>query len=491
MFHSQKTRTETETESAQDGYRAAYHFTVPDKWMNDPQRPIYLDGKYHYYYLYNKDYPDGNGTEWRHATSSDLIHWTDEGVAIPKYTTPNGDPWSGSAVVDHENTAGFGYGAVIAIVTQPSTDGGKQKQYMWYSTDQGKTFQFYNSNPIMENWGTDFRDPKIIWDHEAKKWVMTLAEGQKVGFYESNDLKSWRYMSGFMTHDIGLIECPDLYVLRADDGSYKWILGVSANGKAKGKPNTYAYWTGHFDGQQFKADDGEPQWLDYGFDWYAGVTFEEGPSDDKFGRRYAIAWMNNWDYAHNTPALSDGFNGTNSIVRSIELKRKGNGYSLVSQPTENLDKLIKHTDTINKLEVTDDTTLDIKGDTYQLEADVSWDQIKNVGIRLRESKDKTRHIDLGIFVAGHVSYLNRTFTANPDHSKRFQESKAPFDKDKKYAHLKVLVDKTTVEVFIDDGQAAFSSEVFPNLDDKGITLFAEGGTATFENIQVKHFNSIY
>lgn len=120
-------------------YRASYHFTTPDKWMNDPQRPIYLDGKYHYYYLYNRDYPQGNGTEWRHATSTDLVHWKDEGVAIPKYTNRNGDPWTGSVVVDKDNTAGFGKEALVAIVTQPSADGGKQEQYLWYSTDRGKS----------------------------------------------------------------------------------------------------------------------------------------------------------------------------------------------------------------------------------------------------------------------------------------------------------------------------------------------------------------
>lgn len=480
--------------ASQPDYRAAYHFTVPDKWMNDPQRPIYFDGKYHYYYLYNKDYPNGNGTEWRHATSTDLIHWQDEGVAVPKYTNRNGDPWTGSVVVDDRNTAGFGYGAVVAIMTQPSYDGGKQEQYLWYSTDRGKTFRSYSDKPVISNpseAGTAFRDPKIIWDNQAGKWVMTLAEGEKVGFYESNDLKSWRYTGGFVTRDIGLIECPDLYPMRADDGTYKWILGVSANAKFRGLPNTYAYWTGDFDGREFKADHAEPEWLDYGFDWYAGVTFEDGTGEDKLGRRYAMAWMNNWDYANNTPTLSNGFNGTNSIVRKVELKKKGLRYSLVSQPVEQLDSLVSYTESIARLEVTNAATLNIKGDVYEFDADISWNTLKNVGVRFRESADRTRHIDAGIFVEGQNAYLNRAFTANPDASGKLQESKAPFDSGKQYAHLKVLVDKTTIEVFIDDGKIAFSSQVFPNADDQGITLFTEAGTAVFENIQVKHFNPIH
>lgn len=101
--HDQKTKSKQKPD-----YRAAYHFTTPDKWKNDPQKPIYFDGKYHYFYLYNRDYPKGNGTEWRHAVSEDLVHWTDEGVAIPKYTNPDGDIWTGSVVVDKENTAASG-----------------------------------------------------------------------------------------------------------------------------------------------------------------------------------------------------------------------------------------------------------------------------------------------------------------------------------------------------------------------------------------------
>ncbi|WP_438351912.1 glycoside hydrolase family 32 protein [Paenibacillus sp. FA6] len=470
--------------------RASYHFTTPDKWKNDPQKPIYFDGKYHYYYLYNGDYPKGNGTEWRHATSTDLVHWTDEGIAIPKYTNRNGDPWSGSVVVDDTNTAGFGKGAIVAILTQPSADGGKQEQYLWYSTNRGKTFESYSDVPIMPNPGTaDFRDPKVIWDDQAHKWVMTLAEGTKIGFYESHNLKDWHYTSGFHTENIGIVECPDLYLLRADDGKLKWVLGASANGKSAGKPNTYAYWTGDFNGKEFIPDQNEPQWLDYGFDWYGAVTFEDGKVSDKYNHRYALAWMNNWDYVHNTPNLKEGFNGTDSIVRQIKLKQVvGHTYSLVSQPIEALNKLISSKDSLKQIKVNGSTTLDITGDTYQLDADIAWSDIKNVGLRLRESKDKIRHVDVGIFVEGQYAYVNRASIGQPDKSKRYLESKAPFDVKKKKVHLKILVDRTSIEVFIDDGEIVYSNLVFPELNDQGITLFSEGGTAIFENVVIKHFN---
>ncbi|MBD1383135.1 glycoside hydrolase family 32 protein [Metabacillus arenae] len=473
-------------------FRATYHFTSPDKWKNDPQKPIYFDGKYHYYYLYNGDYPNGNGTEWRHATSKDLVHWKDEGVAIPKYTNKNGDPWSGSVVVDKKNTAGFGKGAIVAIVTQPSANGGKEEQYLWYSTDKGQTFKSYSDQPIMPNPGTeDFRDPKIIWDPQAGKWVMTMAEGTKIGIYESNNLKEWHYTGGFQTQNIGIVECPDLFRMRASDGTYKWVLGASANGKSTGKPNTYAYWIGTYNGKEFIADNNEPQWLDYGYDWYGGVTFENGKSSDKFDKRYALAWMNNWDYPHNTPTLQDGFNGMDSIVRQIELKHEGNNaYNLTSQPMEALNKLTHSTDYFKQIKVNGSKTLKVTGDAYQLEADISWSDLKNVGLRLRESKDKNRHVDVGISTEGQYSYVNRAFTGHPDKSQKYVESKAPFDTSKKKVHLKILVDKTSVEVFVNDGKVAHSNEVFPNLNDKGITLFSEGGTSIFKNVKIKHYDSI-
>ncbi|MEH7120581.1 glycoside hydrolase family 32 protein [Neobacillus vireti] len=469
-------------------YRPEYHFSVPDKWKNDPQRPIFFGGKYHYYYLYNKDYPNGNGTEWRQATSKDLLHWTDKGIAIPKYTNKNGDPWSGSAVIDRENTAGFGNGAIVAIVTQPSANGGKQEQFLWYSTDNGKTFTSYSDVPVMANPGTkDFRDPKIIWDSRHHKWVMVLAEGGKIGFYESHNLKNWHYISSFLTENIGTLECPDLYLMQANNGTIKWVLGVSANGKAIGQPNTYAYWTGSFNGLEFSPDQFEPKWLDYGFDWYGGVTFEDAKAIDPLKRRYALAWMNKWDYANNIPTMKEGFNGIDSIVREIELKSTGiNEYVLTSKPIETINALVYSKDYIKQLKVTGTKTLAITGDVYQLDTDISWSDLKNAGIRLRESADKRRHVDVGIFIEQHYSYVNRAYTGQPDKSHQYLESQAPFDVSKKNVHLKILVDRSSIEVFVDDGRVVHSNLIFPKTTDQGITLFSVGGKAVFKDLVIKH-----
>lgn len=212
-----------------DPARPALHITPEKHWMNDPQRPFFAGGRWHAYYLYNADYPDGNGTEWYHVTSTDLVTWTDEGVAIEKYENGLGDIQSGSAVVDTENTAGFGAGAIIALVTQQHD--GVQRQSLFYSIDHGYTFAEYDGNPVMQNPGVhDFRDPKVVWD--GSQWVMALAEGNKIGFYASPDLLHWEYRSGFIRDDLGLLECPDLFEMSVDGDPSRttWVLGASANG---------------------------------------------------------------------------------------------------------------------------------------------------------------------------------------------------------------------------------------------------------------------
>ncbi|WP_328869032.1 GH32 C-terminal domain-containing protein [Streptomyces sp. NBC_00287] len=473
-------------------YRATYHFTVPDQWKNDPQRPVWIDGEYHYYYLYNPDYTTGGtttGTAWRLATSTDLVSFTDRGIAVPKDTTPNGDVWSGSAVVDTDNTADFGAGAVIVLATM-APDEVTQAQYLYYSTDGGRTFRPHGTGPVLANPGVrDFRDPKVVRDEERGRWVMTLAENNKVGFYHSADLKSWTYVSGFVKDGIGVLECPDLFRITADDGTARWVLGVSANAKASGLPNTYAYWTGSFDGTTFTADASDPQWLDHGWDWYGAVTFEKrgGNGEVDAHTRYAIGWLNNWDYANTTPTIdSDGFNGTDSIVREVRLKRGSSGaYYLASRPVAALDSYVSRTVSLGDVEVNGTHELDYTGTAYELTCEIAWDQLTGAGVQLRRSPDGVRHIDAGIY--GDYAFLNRRPTVNPDASGRWQESHSPFDRGAGRVRLRILVDRTSVEMFIDDGRYVHTSEVFPYLIDTGVALFSIDGTAVFRNTVIREF----
>ncbi len=470
---------------AASGRRARYHFTVPDHWKNDPQRPVLVDGVWHYYYLYNADYDREVGTAWRLATTTDFVHFHDQGVAAPKKTNANFDLWSGSAVVDVDNTAGFGAGAVVMLATQmdhPTPEQirdatGPQAQFLWFSVDGGRTFRAHTEHAVMPNGGRrDFRDPKIVRDTERNRWVAVITEGEQVGFWVSNDLKVWKRVSGFVRHGIGVLECPDLFRLRADDGTLTWVLGVSANGPY----NTYAYWTGSFDGTTFTPDAAEPQWLDHGFDWYGAVTWEDPARPLEV--RHAIGWMNNWAYPYTTPTWSEeGFNGTDSIVREVRCRRLGGRLSLVSRPLAALDSIVTRTDRLGSIAVSGRHDLGRRGVAYRLECDVSWPAgVGNVGVQVRVSDDGTRHADVG--VCGDYSYVNRASTGHPSGDGSKLESRAPFDRARRTAQLTVLVDTTTVEVFVDEGRVVHSSQVFADPADVGLALYAVGGTATFSNI---------
>lgn len=467
--------------------RPTYHFSVPDNWKNDPQRPIYLDGEYHYYYLYNADYLEGGvGTSWRRATTRDHVEFRDRGEAIPKFSDANGDCWSGSLVVDEQNTAGYGAGAVIAIVTQAPE--GRQAQYLWYSTDRGRSFRPGGTAPVLANPGTpDFRDPKVIWDADRDRWFMANAEGQTIGFYASGDLRSWTRVGEFVRTDLGLLECPDIFRMTADDGTSHWILGTSGNAKARGLPATYAYWTGRFDGSSFVADRDEPEWLDYGFDFYGAVTY---PNHDTAGAedptlRRVIGWANFWDYPHNTPTLAtDGYNGDDMIVRDVRLKRGSDGYHLASAPTAALADHVTRTHSLGDVEVAGTRDLDLRESAYDLTCDIVWDAASpptNVGLEICRAPGGGRHVATGAFLAGGFAYLNRRPTINPTGG----ETQTPIDPSAGRLSLRILVDRTSVEVFIGDGRAVHSHRVFPLEGDNRIRLFSHDGTSTFRGLTVK------
>ena len=480
--------------SAAASYRAVYHHTVPDEWKNDPQRPLLVDGAYHYWYLYNADYRAGaEGTAWRLTTSTDLVTFTDQGIAIPKDTTPNGDVWSGSAVVDHDDTAGFGAGAVVALVTMEPVEGAHtQAQYLWYSTDGGRSFVPHGTDPVLANPDVrDFRDPKLLRDAERGRWVQLLAENDKVGIYVSADLRSWSYVSGFVRDGLGVLECPDLFRIETAEGEARWVLGASANGKPVGLPHTYAYWVGSFDGETFTAETDQPRWLDHGFDWYAAVTWEKhtdlttGAVDPT--TRYALGWMNNWDYAHTTPTLeADGFNGTDSIVREVTLGRDADGgWALFSRPVDTLAGRATHTRELGDLTVDGELVLDFTGVAYEVTTTVRWEQLTTFGLQLRRSGDGASHIDAGVH--GEYAFLNRGGVPHPDGTGTWLESRTPFDPARRAATLRVLVDRTTVELFLDDGRYVHSPLAFPAPEATGLALFTVGGPATFTDVVIRAF----
>ncbi|WP_137167346.1 glycoside hydrolase family 32 protein [Salinimonas lutimaris] len=469
-------------------YRPAVHLTPAKHWMNDPQRPILIDGVWHYYYLYNADYPKGNGTEWYHATSKDLVHWQDQGVAIDKYKNGLGDIETGSAVIDVNNTAGFGAGAVIAIMTQQHE--GVQRQSLFVSTDGGYRFKAYHGNPVMDNPGArHWRDPKIIWDDARNRWLMVLAEGHKIGFYTSPDLKHWVYQSGFERNDLGILECPDLFLmsLDGDPANTRWVLATGANGFEKGMTTGTLYWTGEWDGEQFTADQNEPQWLDAGADFYAAVTWEDPRQSDaeRLASRYAIGWLNNWAYATQLPT-SDWHGGANSVVRRIELRTIDGNPRLVSRPVKAIDQLEGTAEKRTDLKVRDASTLTLfhpTSDAYRLRVKLDEASSANeVRFRLMESDEHAvivgYNFDKGtVFVKRDKDTIAESM---PDIYREARHAKVSA-RDGVVA-LDIIVDTSSIEVFVNNGEAVLSNLVFPGPGANELSVESVGGDVELSTV---------
>ncbi|MEV6103604.1 glycoside hydrolase family 32 protein [Streptomyces sp. NPDC051940] len=467
--------------------RAVYHLTPPAGWLCDPQRPVHTGGAYHLYYLHSAE--NNAPGWWQHATTTDNVTFTDRGTGIPM--GPDFPVWTGSGVVDTNNTAGFGAGAVVVLATQPTGgDRYDQEQYLYWSTDGGFTFTAYGppviSNPDHNDW---FRDPKIHWDGVRNEWVAVIGRWQSMWFYTSPDLIHWTYKSafGYATPNIGGMECPDLFEMTADDGTSHWVLAASTQGDYSGLPDTYAYWTGTWNGTSFTTDSPDPQWLDWGWDFYAAVTWPDvaAPATSRF----AIAWMNNWHYAaRDVPTdATDGYNGQMSVVRELRLARQPGGwYTLLSQPVPALRDHVTRTLPLADVTTSGSVDLPYQGTAYELELDVSWEQSTNVGVSVGKSADGSRHTNIGVY-QGSV-YVDRGPSDRPACSfGAYRQSNAPIDPAARLVHLRVLVDRQSVEVFVNAGHTVLSHQVYFETGDTGISVYADGGTATFSGITVREF----
>lgn len=417
-------------------YRPIYHHTPAYGWMNDPNGMFYKDGIWHLYYQHNPFGSQWENMTWGHSTSHDLVNWTFEGDPI----TPDawGAIFSGSAVVDHHNTAGFGPGAIVAMYT---TAGAHQTQSMAYSLDDGKTFVKYANNPVLTADVADFRDPHLFWNAQKGFWNMILAAGQEMRIYSSSDLKAWKYESsfgqGYGAHG-GVWECPDLFPLPVK-GTHevKWVLLCNINPGGPFGGSATQYFIGDFDGHRFTCETSPEttRWLDYGKDHYATVTFDNAPQQ----RRVAMAWMSNWQYANLIPTLQ--FKSVNTIPRDLHLYRyNGQTYCGVTPSQEMLALRGKKG---KKLTPACEIVAQIKGSVTMT---LGNDQNEYVSIQYDE-KTQTLCVD-------------RTHSGQTQFSDAFavQTSvRVPCP----VKSLRIFVDKCSIEVFDGNGCAVLSNLVFP------------------------------
>jgi fructan beta-fructosidase len=324
-------------------YRPQYHFSPDSMWMNDPNGLVFDGSSYHLFYQYHPADIVWGPMHWGHATSSDLVHWQHQPIAL--YPDVHGTIFSGSAVMDFKNTSGLGTNEnppMVAIFTYHDAVGAEQKtdnfqtQGIAYSLDKGKSWTKYTSNPVVKNSGyVDFRDPKVFWHEATSSWIMALVAGDHLQLYRSENLIDWDLSSTF-GHEVGahggVWECPDLFALELN-GETHWVLLISINPGGPNGGSATQYFLGDFDGYAFASDQKEIKWVDFGPDNYAGVTFNNTPNN----KRLFIAWMNNWSYAQNTPTTK--WRSASSLPRELSLFEGTDGVRLQNRPIDALEQL--------------------------------------------------------------------------------------------------------------------------------------------------------
>ena len=419
-------------------FRPLYHHTPAYGWMNDPNGMFFKDGVWHLYFQHNPYGSQWENMTWGHSTSTDLINWKFEGDAILPDVL--GTIFSGSAVVDKNNTAGLGEGAVVALYTSA---GENQTQSMAYSTDNGKTFTKYEGNPVITSNVPDFRDPHMFWNEDIKKWNMILAAGQQMDIYTSDNLKDWTYESsfggGYGNHG-GVWECPDLMKMKVrGTDKEKWMLICNINPGGPFGGSATQYFVGDFDGHKFTCDS-KPEvtkWMDYGKDHYATVTFDNAPE----GRRVAMAWMSNWQYANQAPTLQ--YRSANSIARDLGLfEYKGETYCSVTPSREILvARSKKPTKTLSEA---CEVLINLKGDAT-----------------ITLSNDKGERVVMRYDAAAETFEMDRMKSGLTNFSNEFAAiTKAPTHG--KLSQLRIFIDKCSVEAFDADGKMAMTNLVFPS-----------------------------
>ncbi|MGO4237170.1 glycoside hydrolase family 32 protein [Pseudarthrobacter sp. YAF2] len=496
-------------------FRPAIHFTARDTWLNDPNGLVFHDGLYHLFFQNN---PYGNvwgNMSWGHATSAELLHWTEHPVAIACDEAE--DIFSGSVVVDHGNTSGFGTAespALVAIYTSAfkaaSEHSGTQAQSLAYSTDAGMTWQKYDGNPVLTRNSANFRDPKVFryQGDQGAYWVMVAVEAhhQKVVLYRSDDLKSWDFLSDFgpANADAGDWECPDLFPLAVDGdpAHLKWVLIVNVNPGAVAGGSGGQYFVGQFDGDRFVPDAGslaapagvssldasaaaaalqQCLWLDWGRDCYASVSFSNAPN----GRRIIIGWMNNWDYANELP--THPWRSSMTLARELRLATVNGSARLVQQAVLPAGPSADEPVILAKDLVMADTELRlpaaVPGTAQVIDADIVPGAARQLEFRLFGGNDPESGTFLRYDMAAAELVLDRRNSGSTGFHEKFASVETvPVCLEDGALNLRIVVDHCSVEVFAQGGKVVLTDLVFPDQECRENRLAVRGGPATLRTL---------
>ena len=452
-------------------FRPTYHFSPLYGWMNDPNGMVYKDGEYHLFYQHNPYGSKWGNMHWGHAISKDLINWEHRPDAI----TPDalGTIFSGSAVVDTDNTAGFGAGAIVAIYTQNSD---RQVQSIAYSTDNGRSFTKYENNPVLTSDARDFRDPKVFWHKETQRWIMLLAVGQEMQIFSSSNLKDWAFESSFGegqgAHG-GVWECPDLFELPVDGtNEKKWVLLCNLNPGGPFGGSATQYFVGTFNGKEFANESpSQTKWMDWGKDHYAAVTWSDAPDN----RRIAIAWMSNWQYANDVPTSQ--YRSPNSVPRDLSLFTVDGETYLQSAPSPELLKLRdvskERSFKVNGTRIIKDMIAGNEG-AYEIELTIENQHADIIGFRLYNDKDE--EVDMQYDMKEKKFSMDRRKSGEVGFNENFPMlTWTAIESGKDELKLRLFVDKSSVEAFGDGGRFVMTNQVFPSEPYTHIDFYSKGG----------------
>lgn len=449
-------------------YRPQFHFTPEEKWMNDPNGLVYHQGVYHLFYQYYPEDIVWGPMHWGHAVSKDMLRWEHKPIAL--YPDENGLIFSGSAVVDVENTSGFGTKenpALVAIFTYHLMEGENagrkdfQTQGIAYSLDNGDTWTKYEGNPVIGNDGIkDFRDPKVFWNENESVWTILLVAGDHLQIWNSPNLKEWEQVSEFGkdqgAHG-GVWECPDLFPLQIEGtDEVKWVLLISINPGAPNGGSGTQYFVGDFDGKRFTSDQKENKWLDLGRDNYAGVTYNNTPNNE----RIFIGWMSNWDYARDTP--TEKWRSAMTVPRILSLHKPNGNYELNNYPLPNFESLLDKGVTAQNIAIAANKTHTMKL-IGQNQSEIRFTTTaRDFVLSLKnESADS-----LTIAMDGKNNMINfdRRTSGLTDFKDNFasgvQEMPMPNLPDGPI-EIRILLDASSIELFVNQGQYVMTNQIFP------------------------------
>lgn len=472
----------------EEKYRPLFHFTPKTAWMNDPNGLVYKDGVYHMYYQHNPYGCKGGNLHWGHASSRNLVDWEHHDIVL--YRDTLGHAFSGSSVVDHDNRAGFGKGAIVAFYTaHVNKRSPEEVQCIAYSNDGGMTFTKYEGNPVIvpHDGLDDFRDPKVFWYEPEEKWVMVLAAYYELRFYSSKNLKDWEYTGSFgkgYGSQPSQFECPDLMKLPVDDGmnGEKWllILNVSPGGLFGGSATQY--FIGEFDGRTFHCDT-PPQvskWLDYGKDHYAAVTFA-----NTGGRAISQAWMSNWRYGALVPTRQ--FRGAMALPRELKLFSTDEGIFASAAPVPEISAIWKESQSIGafSLGAGDVRTIDVSSSkAFRLSFNLSSQDDSETVMHLANEAGEKVSVRFG---RDEVS-IDRSESGLMTGHRHFADVvvAAPLslcDRNDGY-DVDIYVDVASIELFVDGGRVAMTDIVFPTQPYSQFSIECLSGESLMEGLRL-------